>query len=103
MEVTQQNFDAEVLKSDKPVLVDFWAEWCGPCKAISPIVEELEKQYEGKIKIGKINVDQQGPLSMQYGVMSIPTLALFKDGKIVDQIVGSVPKTQLESMITKHI
>jgi len=103
MEVTQQNFDAEVLKSDKPVLVDFWAEWCGPCKAISPIVEELEKQYEGKIKIGKINVDQQGPLSMQYGVMSIPTLALFKGGKIVDQIVGSVPKTQLESMITKHI
>jgi thioredoxin 1 len=103
MEVTQQNFDAEVLKSDKPVLVDFWAEWCGPCKAISPIVEELEKQYEGKIKIGKINVDQQGPLSMQYGVMSIPTLALFKNGKIVDQIVGAVPKTQLESMITKHI
>ena len=103
MEVTQQNFDTEVLKSDKPVLVDFWAEWCGPCKAIAPIVEELEKQYDGKVKIGKVNVDQQSALSMQYGVMSIPTLVLFKNGKIVDQVVGSVPKTQLESMITKHI
>ncbi len=103
MEVTDSNFQNEVLKSDKPVLLDFWAEWCGPCKMISPIVEELAKEYDGKLKVGKVDVDSNQQTSMQYGIRSIPTLLIFKGGKVVDQLVGAVPKKVLSEKITKHL
>ena len=88
-------FDTEVLKSDIPVLVDFWAVWCGPCKAIAPTVEELAKQYKGKVKIAKLDVDEHQQVPQQYGIRSIPTLLLFKGGRVVDTIVGAVPKSKL--------
>lgn len=105
MEVTlnQSNFGTEVLESDKPVLVDFWAVWCGPCRVISPIVEELAKEYEGKVKVGKLNVDENNQLAMQYGVMSIPTLKFFKGGKVVGEVIGAAPKAALEAELKKHI
>lgn len=103
MEVTDANFQNEVLKSDKPVLLDFWAEWCGPCKMISPIVEELANEYDGKLKVGKVDVDSNQQTSMQYGIRSIPTLLIFKGGKVVDQLVGAVPKKVLSEKITKHL
>ena len=96
-------FDKEVLKSDVPVLVDFWAVWCGPCKAIAPTVEELAKQYKGKVKIAKMDVDEHQQVPQQYGIRSIPTLLLFKGGRVVDTIVGAVPKTKLEDSIKKVI
>jgi thioredoxin 1 len=86
------NFDAEVLKSDKPVLVDFWAEWCGPCRMIAPMIEELANDYDGKAVIAKLNVDENPNVSMKYGIRSIPTLLIFKGGEVVDQVVGAVPK-----------
>jgi thioredoxin 1 len=103
VEVTEANFQQEVLKSDKPVLVDFWAEWCGPCKMISPIVEELAEEYDGKLKVGKLDVDSNQGLTIQFGVRSIPTLLLFKGGRVVDQIVGAVPKRALAEKIAKHL
>ncbi len=103
VEVTDTNFQTEVLKSDKPVLLDFWAEWCGPCKMIAPVVEELAKEYDGKLKVGKVDVDSNQQTSMQYGVRSIPTLLIFKGGKVVDQLVGAVPKKVLAEKITKHL
>jgi thioredoxin 1 len=96
-------FDAEVLKSDIPVLVDFWAVWCGPCKAIAPTVEELAKQYKGKVKIAKMDVDQYQQVPQQFGIRSIPTLLLFKGGRVVDTIVGAVPKSKLEESLKKAI
>ena len=96
-------FDKEVLKSDVPVLVDFWAVWCGPCKAIAPTVEELAKQYKGKVKIAKMDVDEHQQVPQQYGIRSIPTLLLFKGGRVVDTIVGAVPKAKLEDSIKKVI
>jgi thioredoxin 1 len=91
IELTDANFD-EILKSDKPVLVDFWAEWCGPCKMIGPVVEELAGDYEGKAVIGKVNVDENPNVAAKFGIRSIPTLLVFKDGEIVDKQVGAVPK-----------
>ena len=90
--ITKENFEQVVLKSDKPVLVDFWATWCGPCKMLSPIIEEVRKETEGKAVVGKINVDEQQELAMQFGVMSIPTLLLFKNGEIVKKQIGFIPK-----------
>jgi thioredoxin 1 len=103
VEVTDSNFQSEVLQSDKPVLVDFWAEWCGPCKMIAPMVEELAKEYDGKLKVGKVNVDSNQQTSMQYGIRSIPTLLIFKGGKVVDQLVGAVPKKMLAEKLAKHL
>jgi thioredoxin 1 len=96
-------FDTEVLKSDIPVLVDFWAVWCGPCKAIAPTVEDLAKQYRGKVKVGKMDVDEHQKVPQQYGIKSIPTLLVFKGGRVVDTIVGAVPRSKLEESLKKAI
>jgi thioredoxin 1 len=101
--ITQREWQAEVLNSPVPVLVDFWAVWCGPCRLIAPIVEELARQYEGKLKVYKVDVDQEQSLAMQYGIMSIPTLLLFKNGQVVEQIVGALPKGAIEQRIAKHL
>ena len=98
--ITGQNFKDEVINSDKPVLVDFWAIWCGPCQMLAPIVEELSEEHP-EIKFAKVNTDQQPMLAQEYGIYSIPTLLLFKDGKIVDKMVGAVPKEQLEVFIAQ--
>ena len=96
---TADNFEAEVLKSEIPVLVDFFAEWCGPCKMIAPVVEELAKQYEGKVKIGKLDVDEAQDIAGEYGVMSIPMLIFFKGGEPVEQLMGAVPKEDIEAQL----
>ena len=96
---TTANFEKEVLESDIPVLVDFWAGWCGPCKMLAPTIEELAKEYEGKVKVGKVNIDDFAPLAIKYGVASIPTVVLFKDGQAVDKSVGFVPKAAIEGML----
>ena len=93
--ITDDNFETEVIKSNQPVLIDFWATWCGPCRMIAPIVEELAGEYDGKAKIGKLDVDENQGTSIRYGVRSIPTLLIFKDGKIKDTIIGAVPKSQI--------
>lgn len=93
--ITDQNFNSEVLKSDTPVLIDFWAVWCGPCRMIAPIVEELAIEYSGKLKVGKLDVDNNQQTSINYGVRSIPTLLIFKDGQLKDTIIGAVPKAQI--------
>ena len=98
-EFTDDNFDAEVLKSEVPVLVDFWAPWCGPCKMIAPVVEELATEYDGKAKIGKLNTDENQQVAMKYGVMSIPTLIIFKNGEVADRIVGVQPKDNIQSKL----
>jgi len=103
IEVSDNTFDSEVLKSDIPVLVDFWAPWCGPCKAITPVVEELSKDYGGKVKFAKCNVDDNPVTPGNYGIRAIPTLILFKDGQQVDQIVGMADKSKLEASIKKGL
>ena len=100
---TDNNFEGEVLKSDKPVLIDFWAPWCGPCKTIGPIVEELAGQFKDNVKIMKLNVDENQKTSLNYGVRSIPTLILFKDGKVLDTLIGLVPKTRLAEFVKKSL
>lgn len=101
--LTKENFNQEVLNSDKLVLVDFWAQWCGPCRMVSPIIDELSEDYDEKIKVGKINVDEQGELSAQYRVMSIPTIMLFKGGQIVDKVVGARSKDEFSRLIDKNL
>ncbi len=101
--ITDENFDQEVLKSDKPVLIDFWATWCGPCKMIAPIVEELVDEYEGKAKIGKLDVDNNQQTAIKFGVRSIPTILIFKDGKLKDTIIGAVPKGQIVQRLNSAI
>ena len=103
IEFTDDNFDTEVLKSDLPVLVDFWAEWCGPCKMIAPIVEEIAGDYAGKVKVGKVNVDFNNQVAMQYGIRGIPALLVFKDGSVANQIVGAVPKNNITQILDEVI
>ena len=99
LKITRENFENEVMKSDIPVLIDFWAPWCGPCRMMGPIIEQLAEEYEGKAKVGKVNVDEEDELSQAFGVMSIPTIVLVKDGKVVKQAVGARPKTEVEAML----
>ncbi len=103
VELTDSNFNDEVLNSDKPVLVDFWAEWCGPCRMVGPVVEELAGDYEGKVKVGKVDVDSNPQVSMQYGIRSIPSLLIFKNGDVVDQIIGAVPKAHLQKQLDAQL
>ena len=103
IEFTDDNFDTEVLKSNLPVLVDFWAEWCGPCKMIAPIVEEIAGDYAGKVKVGKVNVDFNNQVAMQYGIRGIPALLIFKDGAVANQIVGAVPKNDITQILDEVI
>lgn len=100
---TDDTFQEDVLKSDKPVLVDFWAEWCGPCRMVGPVVDEMAGEYEGKAKIGKVNVDENPEISTEYGIRSIPSLLIFKGGEVVDQIVGAVPKSQLKKQLDAQL
>ena len=99
LKITRENIENEVMKSNIPVLIDFWAPWCGPCQMMGPIIEQLAEEYEGKAKVGKVNVDEEGELSQAFGVMSIPTIVLVKDGKVVKQAVGARPKTEVEAML----
>ena len=103
IEITDSNFQQEEMDSETPVLIDFWAVWCGPCKMVAPVVEEIAKEYDGKIKVGKVDVDNNPEVSMKYGIRSIPTLMVFKGGKVVEQIIGAVPKKNLVDKVLPHI
>jgi thioredoxin 1 len=102
-EITDANFKELVLNSDKPVMLDFWAEWCGPCRMVGPFVEELSKEYEGKALVGKVDVDNNPEVSMEFGIRNIPTILFFKGGKIVDKQVGAVPKSVLEAKLKSQL
>jgi thioredoxin 1 len=100
---SDSSFDADVLKSGLPVLVDFWAAWCGPCRAVAPVVDQLATEYAGRLKVGKVDVDSNGDIAMRYGITGIPTLLLFKDGRVVDSRVGAVGKSELLKMLEPHV
>jgi thioredoxin 1 len=103
VEITDSNFEAEVEQSTVPVLVDFWAAWCGPCRALAPTVEQIAEEYDGRLKVGKLDVDANGSLSARFSIRGIPTLLLFKDGQVKEQLVGAVTKATIESAISKHL
>jgi thioredoxin 1 len=103
IEVTDETFEELVLQADEPTVVDFWAVWCGPCKMIAPLMEEIAGEYEGQLQVAKLDVDHSGQTAMQFGVMSIPTLILFKDGEAVERIVGFMPKEKLLKKLTPHL
>ncbi len=103
IELTDSNFEALALKSDKPVMVDFWAEWCGPCRMVGPVVEELAKEYDGRVVIGKVNVDNNPQVAMKYGIRSIPTILFLKNGEVVDRSVGAVPKAALATKLNGQL
>ena len=103
IQLTDDGFEADVLQSDKPVLVDFWAEWCGPCKMIAPILNEVADEFDGRVVIGKLNIDHNSGTPMKYGVRSIPTLLVFKNGEVVDKIVGAVPKSTLTDKLNNQL
>ena len=97
------NFEAEVLKSDIPVFVDFYADWCGPCKMMSPVIDKMSEEYAGRIKVGKVNVDENSDLAVKYGIMSIPNMIFFKNGEVVDRVVGAIPKPQMQAKFEKNL
>ena len=103
VQITDSTFDDEVMKSDIPVIVDFWAPWCGPCKMIAPILEDIATEYDGKLKVAKLDVDSNTKVASQYKIMSIPALLIFKNGELVDQMIGAMPKNQLLDHITKAL
>ena len=101
--IDQNNFTAEVIESDTPVVVDFWAEWCMPCKMVAPVLDQISQDYAGRLKIAKVNVDDAGEIAQKYNIVSIPTLLLFKDGNVVGQQVGAVPRETIESLFKDHL
>ena len=102
-EFTDGSFDSDVIRSDLPVLVDFWAAWCGPCKTIAPVIQEIAIEYSGKVKVGKVDVDQNNQIAMQYGIRSIPPLLILKEGKVINQLVGAVPKNNITDLLDQVI
>lgn len=103
IEITDTNFDQEVLKSDVPVLIDFWAVWCGPCRVVAPVVEEIASEYDGKLKVGKLDVDNNPQVAIKYGIRSIPTLLIFNNGVVSDQMIGALPKAQIVNRVEKVV
>ena len=101
--LTDSDFEKQVIKAEQPTLVDFWAEWCAPCRALSPVVEEVAKGYDGRIQVGKMNIDEHPNTPGKYSVRAIPTLLLFKNGQVVDQVVGLVSKAKLDALLAKHV
>ncbi|MCS7254746.1 MAG: thioredoxin [Armatimonadota bacterium] len=101
LELTVDSFDAEILRSDLPAMVDFWAPWCGPCRVMAPIVESIAERYQGKVKVAKVNVDENTELAIRYSIMSIPTLLFFRDGQVIDKIIGLVPEREIEERLNK--
>lgn len=103
LNVTQESFESTVLKADKPVLVDFWAEWCGPCKMVAPVLDELAEEIGDQVQIAKVNVDDNNELAFQYQVSSIPTMILFKDGEVADRVIGAMPKASIQQFLDSHV